>query len=101
MESAGYDVSTASDGAEAFDFLSKNSVDLLVSDVEMPRMDGFKLTQKVRETKNLSDLPIIICTGKASKEDRERGIELGAKDYLVKTNYTISELVDKIKELTK
>ncbi len=99
LESAGYDVSTASDGAEAFDFLSKNSVDLLVSDVEMPRMDGFKLTQKVRETKNLSDLPIIICTGKASKEDRERGIELGANAYLDKSTFNQTALLSAAQKL--
>ena len=88
MESAGYEVKTASDGLEGLEILQAQKVDLLLTDVEMPRMDGFSLTEQVRSMEALKDLPIIICTTRGSNEDRERGIELGANAYLDKSNFT-------------
>ncbi len=99
LESAGYEVKLAIDGVEAFTLLKTEKVDLLLSDVEMPRMTGFELTAKVRETENLKNLPIILCTSRGSKEDREHGIEVGANAYIDKNRFIHSSLLDIIQKL--
>lgn len=99
LESAGYGVKTAVDGLEALDLLHNQSIDLLLTDVEMPRMDGFTLVKKVREMDAFKDLPIIICTSRGSIEDREKGIELGANAYLDKSRFTQQELISILKKL--
>ncbi len=93
LEESGYEVKTAVDGVEALEILLSNSVDLLLTDVDMPRMDGFTLTEKIRSMATFKDLPIIICTGRGSKEDRARGIEIGANAYLDKSSFTQQSLV--------
>lgn len=99
LESAGYEVKTAVDGLEALEILQTNKIDTLLTDVEMPRMDGFALTAKVRSMAILKDLPIIICTAKGSREDREKGIELGANAYLVKDSFTQQSLLNTMQRL--
>lgn len=99
LESAGYQVKLAVDGVEAFTLLKTEKIDLLLSDVEMPRMTGFELTAKVRETENLKNLPIILCTSRGSKEDREHGIEVGANAYIDKNHFIHSSLLDIIQNL--
>ncbi|MDO9450201.1 MAG: hybrid sensor histidine kinase/response regulator, partial [Rugosibacter sp.] len=78
LESAGYAVTTAVDGVDAYTALKTAAFDLVVSDVEMPRMDGFDLTAKVRSDKQLAELPIVLVTALESNEHRERGIDVGA-----------------------
>ncbi len=99
LESADYDVCTANDGAEAFALLKNQSFDLLVSDIVMPRMDGFKLTSKVREDKNLSELPIVLVTSLGAKKDKERGIEAGANAYIVKSSFDQNNLLEVVGRL--
>lgn len=99
LETAGYEVKTAVDGLEAYELLLSQPVDLLLTDVEMPRMDGFTLTGKVRSLDKYKNLPVIICTSRASKEDRERGIELGANAYIDKSSFTQQGLLSFAKKL--
>lgn len=99
LESAGYDVHTVEDGIEALTFLKTNKIDLLVSDVEMPRMSGFDLTRKIRETENLREIPIILCTSRGSREDREKGIECGANAYIDKSSFSHGILLNIIQKL--
>lgn len=99
LESSGYEVITAVDGQEALELLCKRPVDLLLTDVEMPRLDGFALTAKVKEMASLKTMPIIICTSRGSSEDRERGIALGANAYLDKSCFTQGLLLDAIEKL--
>lgn len=99
LETAGYRVTTAVDGAEAFALLQKTAFDILVSDVEMPRMDGFELTAKVRSTEQLAQVPVVLVTGLDSREDRERGITAGADAYIVKTSFDQSNLLDVVQRL--
>ena len=99
LTSEDYEVTTAFDGAEAFDILQNQTFDLLVTDVEMPRMNGFELTEKVRKMQQANDLPIIICTGLGSREDRERGIELGANAYLDKSSFDNQSFINIVKKL--
>jgi len=99
LESAGYRVKTAVDGVDALALLRCGSYDLLVSDVEMPRMDGFELTAKLRDDKRLCELPVVLVTARSSPEDRERGVDAGADAYIVKSSFDQSDLLDVVRRL--
>jgi two-component system chemotaxis sensor kinase CheA len=99
LESAGYVVTTAVDGIDAFTALKSSEFNLVVSDVEMPRMNGFDLTAKIRADKALSDLPVVLVTARESREDRERGIDVGANAYVVKSSFEQSNLLEVIRRL--
>ena len=94
LEAAGYLVRTAVDGAEAFATLREMEFDVLVSDVDMPRLNGFDLTARIRSDKKLADLPVILVTALESREDRERGIDVGANAYIVKSSFEQSNLLE-------
>ncbi|PPC78934.1 hypothetical protein C4K68_02720 [Pokkaliibacter plantistimulans] len=99
LESAGYQVITANDGMDAWERLRQESVDLLVSDVEMPRMDGFELTARLRADRRLENLPVILVTALSRSEDRERGLEVGANAYIVKSGFDQGNLLDVVRQL--
>ncbi len=99
LESAGYRVKTAVDGAEALAELGSEKFDLVVSDVEMPRMNGFDLTAKIRGDRKLSELPVVLVTALESRQDRERGIDVGANAYIVKSSFDQSNLLDVVGQL--
>jgi two-component system chemotaxis sensor kinase CheA len=100
LESSGYDVVTAVDGVDALTALHTAHFDLVVSDVEMPRMDGFALTERIRQDRKLADLPVVLVTALASREHRERGVEAGANAYVVKSSFDQSDLLAVIRRLT-
>ena len=99
LEAAGYDVATAVDGEAAWALLQEQGADLLVSDVEMPRMDGFELTRTVRNSPRFARLPIVLFTSRASEPDRARGIEVGADAYIVKGAFDQGDLIETIAQL--
>lgn len=98
VETAGYIANVAVDGIDGFTKLKTGTFDLVISDVEMPRMDGFELTQKIKADKNLSKTPVILVTSLAKPEHREKGVEAGANAYIVKSNFdqrTLLEVVER------
>lgn len=99
LESAGYTVKTAVDGVDAFTILRTENFDLVVSDVDMPRMNGLDLTAKIRREKKFAELPVILVTALESREDRERGIDVGANAYIVKSSFDQSNLLEVIRRL--
>ena len=99
LELAGYTVLSASDGEEALSTLSREPVDLIVSDINMPRRDGFELLAAVRQSPRLRDLPFILVTSRASDADKRRGLELGANAYVVKSEFDQEVLVDAVSRL--
>lgn len=99
LESAGYSVKATVDGVDAFTELRADEYHLVVSDIEMPRMNGFELVTKIRQNKKTAELPVILVTGLESKEDRERGIDVGANAYIVKRSFDQSNLLQVIKKL--
>lgn len=99
LENAGYAVVTAVDGADALNRLSRRKVDALVSDVEMPNLDGFKLTEAVRRHAKYKDLPVILVTSLSRDEDRRRGMEAGANAYLTKPTFDQKVLLDTLRRL--
>lgn len=100
LEAAGYDVLTAADGAAAWTLLGEQTVDLVVTDVDMPRMDGFALVEAIRASATLRELPIILVTARDDESDRQRGLEIGADAYIVKSSFRQEELLDAIGLLT-
>ncbi|ALG73395.1 histidine kinase [Azospirillum thiophilum] len=100
LEAHGYRVTLCVDGREALERLSEGmEVGLIISDVEMPRMDGFALLQAVKADRRLAEIPVILVTSRASDEDRERGLRLGADAYIVKTRFDQNELLAGIRRL--
>jgi two-component system chemotaxis sensor kinase CheA len=100
LESAGYDVQTAIDGVDGLTALKSREFDIVVSDVEMPRMNGFDLTAKIRADRKFSEMPVVLVTALESREDRERGIDVGANAYIVKSSFDQSNLLEVIGRLT-
>lgn len=99
LESAGYTVKLAVDGMEAWTILKSEACDLVVSDVDMPRMDGFELTTRIRVDAALRDLPVILVTAMESREHRERGVLAGANAYVIKSSFEESNLLEIIQRL--
>lgn len=99
LEAAGYEVSLAVDGEQAWRLLEEKPVDLVVTDVEMPRMDGFQLTAAIRGSEPLANLPVVLVTSRGSDADKHRGIEVGANAYLVKSGFDQENLLQTIQQL--
>ncbi|WP_419780356.1 hybrid sensor histidine kinase/response regulator [Maridesulfovibrio sp.] len=99
LEAAGYHVVTAMNGLDALQKIEESIPDVLVSDVEMPHMDGFTLTSKVRQMDSCSSLPIILVTSLGPPEDRERGVEAGADAYIIKSDFDQGNLLEVIARL--
>jgi len=84
------------DGSEAYTTLKTGEFDLVVSDVEMPKLDGFGLTKKIRSDKKYAEIPVILVTGLETQEDREKGVDAGANAYIVKSSFDQSNLLEVI-----
>ncbi|MBF0396998.1 MAG: hybrid sensor histidine kinase/response regulator [Desulfobacterales bacterium] len=99
LEGAGYDVVAAVDGLDAYNKLNSRPFDAIISDINMPNMDGLTLAAKVRENKNYKEMPIILVTSLSSEEDKKRGIEAGANAYITKPSFDQKTLLDTLKRL--
>jgi two-component system, chemotaxis family, sensor kinase CheA len=99
LEAAGFDVITAVDGADAWRRLDEDGADVVVADVEMPRMDGFALCRRIRSSARFASLPIVLVTGLESEADRARGLEAGADAYIVKSNFDQAALIEVVQQL--
>jgi len=99
LESAGYKVQTAVDGYDAFSLFKSEEFDLVVSDVEMPRMTGFELTSQIRSHSTGSETPVIIITSLQSEEDKKKGVDAGADAYIVKSSFDQTNLLEVVERL--
>lgn len=103
LEAAGYQVTLATDGLEAVETLRRmiedTGCDLLLSDIDMPRVNGFELTAQVRADQSLKHVPIVLVTSLDTPADRERGIAAGADAYIVKKAFDQQALLDTIEQL--
>ncbi|MGR3220682.1 MAG: hybrid sensor histidine kinase/response regulator [Candidatus Anammoxibacter sp.] len=99
LESYGYDVDVAEDGVDAIGKTNDSQYDLIVTDVEMPRMDGFSLTEKLRQNNDYKHTPIIILTSREKEEDKRRGMLAGANAYITKGDFDQNNLIETIQSL--
>jgi CheY-like chemotaxis protein len=99
LETHGYLVDTAVDGLDALDRMTGTQYDLVVSDVEMPRMNGFELCKTLKKKEETKDIPFVMVTALQKEEDKRRGIEVGAAAYIVKSAFEQMNLLDTIERL--
>lgn len=100
LASGGFDVITAVDGEDAYNQLKRDNVDIVVSDIEMPKMNGFMLTKTIRSGIEVDpNTPIILVSALEKDEDIKRGLEYGANAYIIKSNFEKSNLIETINRL--
>ena len=98
LERQGFNVVLAKDGIDAFEILQETTPDLMLLDIEMPRMDGFEVASQVRHNRRLQELPIIMITSRTGEKHRERAFEIGVNDYMGKP-FQENQLLNKIQGL--
>ncbi len=99
LESSGFEVETAIDGLDAMEKLSDSSFDAIITDINMPRMDGFELCRNVRLNERYKDLPIVFVTACSKDEEKRKGIELGAQAYITKGQFDQENLLETLDRL--
>ena len=99
LEAAGYRVTTAIDGMQALEKIEDDTIELVVMDVQMPRLDGFSVTEQLRANPRYRSMPIVLVTSLESQSDRERGMLAGADAYIVKRGFDQAELLAAIERL--
>jgi two-component system chemotaxis sensor kinase CheA len=98
LESAGYEVDVATSGEEGFEKARQKRYALFLVDIEMPGMDGFTFIERTRADPALRDIPAILVSSRSSPEDRRRGEEVGALDYMIKSEFDQGALLGRIRE---
>jgi len=99
LSSHGYVTEVAADGMEAWTAVRSGTYDLVITDLDMPRMDGVELTNRIKKDPNLSSIPVVIISYKDREEDRQRGLDAGADYYLAKGSFQDQDLLDAVIEL--
>ncbi|MDF1565785.1 MAG: hybrid sensor histidine kinase/response regulator [Deltaproteobacteria bacterium] len=99
LEAVGYQVSVATNGVEALELLAKESFELVLSDVQMPRMDGLTLVKEIRGIDKLRKLPVVLVSSLAADDDRQRGMQAGASAYLTKGEFRQEDLLEVLSRL--
>jgi len=97
LEQENFEVIEAANGVEAMKKLQDSQPDLILLDIIMPYMDGLEVLKKIKEDERLKNIPVILLTNLSQKEEVTKGLELGANDYLIKSHFTPSEVLEKIK----
>jgi two-component system chemotaxis sensor kinase CheA len=99
LERAGFEVRVAIDGTDALSQLAEMPSDLILTDVEMPNMDGFELTEAVRAHPSLANIPVLILSSRSSEADRLRGLNAGADGYIIKSSFDEGSLLAAVRRL--
>jgi CheY-like chemotaxis protein len=101
LETEGYKVTVAVDGQNAIDSIPKEMPDLIFLDLLLPGIDGFEVLKKIKADEKTKNIPVVVFSNLGQKEDIEKARTLGAVDFLVKANFTLDDVVAKIKEILK
>lgn len=99
LEEENFEVFSCVDGNEALAGIKKELPDLILLDLILPGIDGFEILKQVKQDNNISSIPVIILSNLGQQEEVEKGISLGAVDYLIKAHFTPGEIIDKIKSV--
>ena len=97
----GFEISEAVDGEEGMKKVKEEKPDLVLLDLILPGIDGFEVLSRMREESALASIPVIILSNLGQREDVEKGLRMGAVDYLIKAHFTPGEIIDKIKAALK
>lgn len=97
----GFEISEAVNGEEGIKKIKEGKPDLVLLDLILPGIDGFEVLRKIKEEPQLARIPVIILSNLGQKEDVEKGMKLGASDYLIKAHFTPAEIIQKIKTALK
>jgi DNA-binding response OmpR family regulator len=105
LKDSGFKVEVVKDGEKALEILKEKNFDLMLLDIVLPKIDGWKILEEIRdmkkEKKDLEEMKIVIWSNLGEKEDVKKGLSLGAASYLIKANFTPSEVVREIEKLLK
>lgn len=99
LERAGFDVRVAVDGTDALARLAEEAAELILTDIEMPNMDGFELTEAVRADPAFTNIPVLILSSRSSEADRQRGLDAGADGFILKSGFDEGSLLTAVKRL--
>ena len=97
----GFKVSVAENGEEGLADAKKKKPDIILLDILLPKLDGFRVLEKLKADDELKNIPVILLTNLGQKDDVSKGLEAGAADYLIKAHFKPSEVVDKVKKVLK
>lgn len=98
---AGYEIINAYDGEKGLEMAGQSQPDLILLDLILPKMDGFTVLDELKKSEQTKDIPVVVLTNLESVEDVEKIIGLGATTYLVKANYDLNDIVEKVGEVLK
>lgn len=101
LTKAGYEIKIALDGNEALNALESFAPDLIVLDLVMPKKDGFATLEEIKKNDKWKNIPVIIASNLGQKEDIDRGMKLGATDFIVKSEMSLNDLIAKINKIAK
>lgn len=99
LEIEGYEVLSAYNGKTGLEKVMKEKPNLILLDILLPKMNGFEVLRKIKENSETSSIPVMILSNLGEDENINRGIKLGAKDYIVKAHYNLEEIVRKIRQI--
>lgn len=99
FEMENFNVITAQDGDKGLKLAVRETPDIILLDLILPEKDGFEVLKGLMADEKLKNIPVILLTNLSQKEDIDRGLELGANDYLIKAHFTPSEVVEKVKKV--
>jgi len=97
----GYEVVGAMDGEEGLRMTGEEQPNLILLDLILPTMDGFEVLRRLKEQESTKNIPVIILSNLGQKEDIDKGMQLGAEDYMIKAHFTPGEITEKIKSIVK
>jgi DNA-binding response OmpR family regulator len=95
----GYEVVQAENGKDGLEAAKKNPPDIILLDIILPQMDGFTVLKSLKADPKTKNIPVVLLTNLGQDGDVKKGLELGAVDYLIKANFTPSQVVDKVKSV--
>lgn len=96
LSNAGFEVFSVKDGLEAIDIIKKELPDIILLDLMLPHRSGFEILADIKSNEKLKNIPVLILSNLGQEEEKERGLKMGAKEYLVKTDIKLEEVVKKI-----
>lgn len=99
LEMEGFEVLLANDGQKGLKLAKEKHPDLVLLDILLPKMDGFEVLEHIKEDRKLKNIPVMLLTNLSQKSEVQRGISLGADDYLIKAHFMPSEVIAKIKRI--